>query len=310
MSEKFIDAVTDLADLYVGRFVHATMEACPELEEDPWDSLRFFILGYAFEHKVRSPDCARAAIDAVEEARTRPLTRGAALRVWRTFGGRMKGKGLIHANNPLCPQGTSYMRKYKDTMTEKRVRGISAVELAAEELEGEPIVPWARDSIKSGGLAKAHRLLGMVNGVSETTASYFLRDVATIYGVTPPDERHRLLPIDSWVTVVARACSGETKLNADGCASFILECPEPERATQGIWYFCTQVAGGSRRQIELSREDPDHMSFILDRHLRGLVVGGEAAIAFVSRRQPGLLSSQARLLIAQEKEKERQAKKP
>lgn len=291
MSGNFVDACVKLADLYQGRFVKATIEACPELEEDPWDSLRFFVLGYAFERKVRSPDCARAAIDAVGEAKGQPFTRGLALRVWETFSEKMKGRGLIHPNNPLCPQGTSYQRKYKDTVTRKRVRGISALELVGEELEGKPIVPWARDSIKSRRLAKAQRVLTMVNGVSETTSACFLRDVATMYGIKPPSDRRLLQPVDSWIALVARASAGDPDLSADACASFMLKSAEPEKASQGVWYFCTQVAGASRRQVSLSLEDPSHMSFLLDDHLRALVVGGEAAIAFVSRRQPGLLKA-------------------
>ncbi len=305
MGERFIYACAKLADLYEGRFVRANVEACPELEEDPWDSLRFFILGYAFEHKIRSPDCARAAMDAVNEARGQAFTRGRALRVWETFSKRMRDRGLIHPNNPLCPRGTSYERRYKGEVTEKRVKGISAVELVGEELEGGPIVAWARDSIKSGRLAKAHRLLTLVNGVSETTAAYFLRDVATIYTINPPEERRLLQPVDSWVMQVARACSGKPELSPDGCASVILSSTkEPERANQGIWYYCTQVAGGARRQVELSLEDEGHMSFLLDQHLRGLVVGGEAAISFVSRRHPKLLASR---LARRSSERKKQA---
>lgn len=292
MPGNFIDACVDLADLYQRRFVDTTVEACPDFEEDPWDSLRFFVLGYAFEHKVRSPDCARAAIDAIEEAKDRPFTRGLALRVWETFSEKMKGRGLIHPNNPLCPQGTSYQRKYKGTVTKKRVRGISALEFAGEELEGKPVVTWARDSIRSRRLAKAHRLLTIINGVSETTASRFLRDVATMYGIRPPGDRRLLQPVDSWITLVARASAGDPKLSADACASLVLKSTsEPEKASQGVWYYCTQIAGAARRQVSLSLADPGHMSFLLDDHLRGLVVGGEAAIAFVSRRQPGLLKS-------------------
>jgi hypothetical protein len=49
---------------------------CPDLETDPFDSLKFFLMGYAFERQGRSSDYAPAARDTAEELKKYPLTRG------------------------------------------------------------------------------------------------------------------------------------------------------------------------------------------------------------------------------------------
>jgi hypothetical protein len=253
---------------YTRRFLDQSRRHCPDLETDPFDSLKFFLMGYAFERQGRSPDYSPAARDTAEKLKKYPLTRGSETQAWDIFRSNLPRGKLNYANNPMCPRQTSFQRKGVNRST----AGISAVEFIRDELGGQCIVPWARDRMISGNTQEAHERLKKINGVNKKIASFFLRDVAVIYELAPSQGRELLQPLDTWVRFAARELAKDTNLSEDDCARFIVEhsC-QPEAANQGIWYFCVQVANSSKYEVGLCLKDRDYMQDRLQRHLAGLV---------------------------------------
>jgi len=282
MPNVFLAACEKLAYLYQHRFLEETRRACPGYGTDPWDSLRFFLMSYAFERQGRANDYAPAAADVVAEMRGQPVTQESASQVWEMFRARLGDQGLNAANNPLCPCGFTYARRYKGKTRQARVSGISAVELVAGDVEGQCLVTWARDLVQAGEVAGVHGMLTKVNGVSNKITSFFLRDVASMFGITPEDRRTLLQPIDRWVRFVARALAGDDSLSDARCASFLVEnSPAPERANQGIWYFCARIAESSQYRVSQSLDDRQAMDRAVKGHLHHLQRAGQAAGDFV-----------------------------
>lgn len=277
MNCAFLKTCISTAKLYRTFMLEPTVSACPDLEADAWSSLKFFLLGYAFERQGRSPDYAPAAADTIDDLRGMSIDAEAAEAGWAIFSQKLGGRSLNHANNPMCPKGTCYSRKY-ETPYQLRTSNLSALELAAQVLEGKPIVAWAKELLADDTVAEAHRTLTLVNGVSHKIASFFLRDVATISGLKPSRDRYLLQPVDTWIRFVVQALAGDNQMDDRSCASFITEqtC-DPESANQGIWYFCTMVAGSSKYLVIRCIDSPDHTRVVLDRHLATLARVGQAA---------------------------------
>jgi len=268
-----------LSRLYVSRLMRPAWDTCGDVEHDEWTSLRLFLLGYAFERQGRSPDYAPAATDAIDEVRGKSLTEDMALEVWSRFAKKLGNRGLNHANNPLCPRGVRYVRKYRGRRVESTTRKISAVELGAQSRV--PLVAWAHAKIVGDGLRKAHKEVRRIGGISDKIASFFLRDVAVRYDLAPKNDRHLLQPIDTWVKFVVRRLNGNEEMDQASCARFIVDNAQlPERANQGIWYFCAVVAGSSRYVVRRCLEDIERYNTVLDRHLSSLEAGTTAVRDF------------------------------
>jgi len=280
----FIERCQKVAVLYRARYLDETRTSCPGYETDPWQSLRFFLMAYGFARQGSSPDFPRAAVDAVAEACEQGVQGRIADAVWRLFSDKLDGAGLNPANNPLSPKGLSYTRRYRGEWRIATVSGLSVTEFVFERLRGGSLVAWARDEMADGRLLEAHEALTVINGVSGKIASFFLRDVADIYMITPGERRELLQPIDVWIRFVARALAGNRGLSDRGCAEFIVEqSSAPERANQGIWYFCAAVASSSKYWVRRSIESPEFMNELVASHLNYLRAGADAASEFRSR---------------------------
>ena len=267
-----------LSVLHMRTCVEPLWAKCPKWQEGPWDSIRLFLLGYAFEHQGTAQDFGPAAADAVAELRERILGLPAAEEAWNAFAKKL-GDRLNHAVNPLCPSRTSYTRKGAARHTKKP----SVVELAAETLAGQSLVAWARDQIKEGATRRAHGNLCGINGIGRKIASPFLRDVAVSLDLSARDNDSRSLiqPIDVWVRLVARALSGQPKPDDADCAEYLAQSfSRSERLNQGIWYFCTKVADSSRYVVTRLLADESAFRFRVRQHVRGLQRGPEIAKEF------------------------------
>ena len=274
----FIEECEKLADLYSVRFLEPARRECPRLDTDVWDSLKFFLMGYAFERQGRAQDYLPIARDAVDECRDSPLSDDSARRVWQVFLSKLGNVGPNMALNPLCPNGESYQRKWRDRTSTCSTRQPSVVQLAVDEFHGEPMVSWAGRLLKEDRVEAAYDVLLRLNGVSGKIASFFLRDVAIIHEIAPAGDRHLLQPVDTWVRMVARNLSGDGTLDDTGSASYIVEdSVQPERANQGIWYFCSQVASSSQYLVRRSMSDRAYMRGLVRHHLGSLVETGKAA---------------------------------
>lgn len=273
-----------LSVLYAHRCMEPVWQACPDWENDPWASLRLFLLGYAFERQGRPPDFAPAAADAIDKVRSKRLDETAAKAVWEEFSQALGGLKLNHANNPLCPRGVGYSRTYLGDKRSNIVRKMSVLELVAERLEGQCLIPWARGLIEAEETRKAHAQLRAVNGISNKIASFFLRDVGFKSGLAPANDRQLLQPIDGWVRFVTRTMSGK-ELDDAACAEYIVQnSAQPERANQGMWYFCVHVAGSAAYRVRHALADEALFRRFVAEHLARLRRDAEAAIQFERER--------------------------
>jgi len=76
-------------------------------------------------------------------------------------------------------------------------------------------------------------------------------------------------------------CPGNKKLTDNGCAdSLINGTNEPEKANQGIWCFCAQVAQKSRSKVNRSIRDQKYMELLIKKHIEDLIDDGEAGKSF------------------------------
>jgi len=257
-----------------------TWQACGDVENDPWASLMLLLSSYAFERQGRSPDYSHAAVDTIEQLRLRPLTQNSNQEAWCIFSEKLNNTALNHVNNPLCPRGTRCFRNYRGNRREATVQNKSIIELLTDNLGNQSLIKWAKDQINDNRIADAHTILCQVNGISNKIASFFLRDVACNYALTPRQNRPLLQPIDVWIRFVVHELSGE-QLNDTNCANYIVnESQEPERINQGIWYFCAEVVKSSRYMVACSLADVRRFDSLVDRHILGLQNDAEVALRF------------------------------
>ena len=65
------------------------------------------------------------------------------------------------------------------------------------------------------------------------------------------------------------------------CAEFLINgTDEPEKANQGIWYFCAEVAESSRFKVNRSIEKQKYMELLIKQHKKKLEDDGEAGKSF------------------------------
>ncbi len=285
MGHFFLDTCETLADLYIHCILNENKQACPSLGTDPWDSLRFFLRGYAFERQGRSPDYAYVAADVINEAKGDHFDAKSAQQIWSAFAQKLGHRKLNSANNPLCPRGSDYTRNYRKVPRTNKVVGLSAVELVGQKLGRQCIVTWTKQAIEAGELIMAYETLGLINGVSAKISSFFMRDVAIMYDLGPASHRTLLQPIDVWIRYVIQTLADKGKLSDEGCADFIVtNSKQPEKVNQGIWYFCAEIADSSRYLVKESIEHPARMNDMIQRHLRQMVENDKIASDYVLRQ--------------------------
>lgn len=272
----------DFSVVFQERFMKPLWERYPQCESDTWDSLGLFLEGYAFERQGRHPDYGPAAVDCVMKAKSKGggLEKGHVSQVWEYFKLCLGTSKLNEANNPLCPQGTSYDRKTGSRTTVKE----SVLEfLLGMSASGLPpnIVVYAKAGLECDQLKSVHNTIKEINGIGSKITSLFLRDVATFYNVFPSKDRHLLQPIDIWVRRIVKELGGPvTDPNEqdpeidDAARKWIVDqssraSVNPEAVNQGMWYFATQIAGSYYR-LKNSINDASYAKGLVTQHKQAL----------------------------------------
>lgn len=283
MNHDFIKRCVELSKLYISRLLKRTQNACSNFESNPFDSLRFFLRGYAFERQGSSRDFAAVAYEVILEAskEEKDFSSLKAKKIWNTFTKKLSEVSVEpnHARNPLCPKGTKYTNNKGNT---KIVNQKCVIELVQEELSNVGIVSFAKEKLDLDQVKEAYKILNKINGVGPKIASLFLRDVAVMYDCKKISNNKKLLqPIDTWIRDCVQTCAGNTKLTDNGCADFLINgTDEPEKANQGIWYFCAQVAESSRFRVNRSIGDKKYMERLIKEHIKDLNDDGKAGKSF------------------------------
>ena len=224
--------------LYRARFLAGAERKFPRLREDPLDALAFFLDGYAFERQGASPDYKRLAVEAAES-----VGELAPQAIWDCFLRLLGTRKPNTALNPLAPKETGFCWRGQPRQTDQA----SVVELVVQGDCPGGIVHWARDGMAQGRTLETFQALRSVTGIGEKIASFFLRDVATLFGLeVDRDDRHLLQPIGVWVGRAARALWPELPTDWGVWRRAIVQHSldagvNPERVNQGMWYFATQV---------------------------------------------------------------------
>ena len=276
-----LSRLEDLAELYTIRNQLPVWQDNANRPDEPWGAVRLFLQGYAFERQGASPDYAVVAAEAIDDVRGEQIGKDDAAAVWAAFERRLDGEKPNYANNPLCPKDTRYVRHYLGNEKRSTVAKISAIELAAAL--PQTLVAWARAEVNQECVRRAHEELCQVNGVGDKIASFFLRDVATYYGLAPRHERYLLQPVDVWVRWVARILADDNGMGDAECAQFITHnAANPERANQGMWYYCAVVCHSSRYLVTTSLRDRQRLDRLVQQHVEELRLGAEAADRFAA----------------------------
>lgn len=283
MNHDFINKCVKLSELHILRFLKRNEDDCGDFESTPFDSLRYFLWEYAFERQGSSRDFAAVAHKVILEAseKGKDFSSLKAEKIWNTFTKKLKEVSVEpnHARNPLCPKGTKYTNNKGNT---KIVNQKCVIELVQEELSNVGIVSFAKEKLDLDQVKGAHKILNKINGVGPKIASLFLRDVAVMYDCKKISNNKKLLqPIDTWIKYCVQICEGDKKLTDNECADFLINgTDEPEKANQGIWYFCTQVAQSSRFRVRRSIEDQKYMKQLIKKHIEDLIDDGKVGESF------------------------------
>jgi len=256
LSEKF-QLFAELGTLFEARFMRPLWQKYPSRETDDWEAVGLFLSGYAFERQGAKPDYRHIASDVINElARQRAFLKneGTSQMAWTLFCRYSDEAKLNYANNPLCPQSTSYMRKtgsaatYNESIIEFLHR-LSTAEFPSN------IVVFAKNGLHLDSTKETHILIQKINGIGSKIASLFLRDVAVMCNLSPAKDRHLLQPVDVWVKRVFQKLTGqevENEQDVEVVQRWILEGAmregvSPEAVNEGIWYFSSQIADSNYR---------------------------------------------------------------
>jgi len=246
-----------LGGLFEARFLRPLWQKYPSRETDDWEAVGVFLAGYAFERQGAKPDYRHVATDVINElAQQRsPLTNENTSQLgWDLFCRYSEDAKLNHANNPLCPQATSYMRKTGSATTYNK----SVIEfLHGLSTSGFPsnIVAFAKTGLQLDCTKDTHTAIQEINGIGSKIASLFLRDVAVMYNLSPTKDRHLLQPVDVWVKRVFQRLARQQVKNeqdVEPVQRWILEGAtregvRAEAVNAGMWYFSSQIADSNYR---------------------------------------------------------------
>ncbi|MGB2865248.1 MAG: hypothetical protein WBC05_18105 [Sedimentisphaerales bacterium] len=251
----------------------------PNHTTDIWDSIAIFLEGYAFERQGRKPDYFHAAVDALlgyKREHNGNMSNNIVEDIWSRFSNLLNDQNLNYQNNPLCPQGKEYSKKYKGGRKNYKTSQLSLIQVVYENnnIRNKSFTTYLRERIIQNDIQGAFDLLKSIQGVSDKIASFFLRDLAYIMKIdlSKTQNRHLLQPIDIWVakTVISldeiefsglkgKIKNGRSLNNKDKVklAELIVRqsggnAANPELVNTGIWYFCSQIAiSGYRLEIVL-----------------------------------------------------------
>ncbi|RLC93505.1 MAG: hypothetical protein DRI39_05500 [Chloroflexi bacterium] len=271
-----------LSRLYRARFLRPLWQKHTDHNDDPWDALAIFVEGYAFSGKKSDSEYAHAVCEVIrelEDSGTKLTDTAAAGKAWTRFIELVDDSSLSYTDNPMCPRGTEYQRKYRGrqkTVSTARYSVVEFIGLLSSRGEPANIVEYVRANLEHDNVGALHEALcGIdgINGIGERTASLFLRDVATLYDIAPTKERHLLQPVDVWVRHVAAPLMAVEGSDEEVAAWMLEEASRadtsPEAVNQGMWYFGSQVAG-SRYRARRALEDIATARTLVDEHVEAL----------------------------------------
>lgn len=288
MSDRLatIQYLAKLSSLYKGRFLEPLWNKYPSRESNDWDALMIFLEGYAFARQGAPSDFSHAACDVIQQLKDDGLNvteSNVPSKAWRAFSSLLKNSDLNHSNNPLCPQGTEYVRRFKGAVRTARTSKLSVLEfLQSLVSKGEPanIIIYAKRNLQSENLGTTHRRLSRsISGVASKIASFFLRDVAAFYRISPSRNRHVLQPIDVWIRRISWELMGNYEPDEKIATWIVQEAIriniDPEAINQGMWYFGSQIAGSEYR-VTCALNDVEYAEALGNEHIESLRSGLKA----------------------------------
>lgn len=261
-----------VADLYRAGIMVLREEAL----NDPVLALSQFLFGYAFERQGRSPayaPIARHVIEAEAAASSFWQDEEMPRKAWKSFCSTLnelrRDAKPNPMNNPLCPQGQSYLTKWGQKETPQP----SVLQFVQQKLEefDYNIVAWARRVLIDGQVHTVHGDLCSINGIGPKIASFFLRDVGWCSGIQVVCHRDLLQPVDVWVertvTRLDPAATGQETawIVQESQSAGVL----PEAVNAGLWYFGALIAGSEFRLFQVL-DSPQHAHRLVNEYVERL----------------------------------------
>ncbi len=278
MREHFV-LFAEVNSIYEARFLQPLWRKYFPHEDDDWKALAIFLEGYAFARQGAPANFGHAACDAIQEFRNAGslLTDvNAAREIWCRFSAILKTNNLNYAVNPLCPGGISYQRSYKGKTITATTHNMSTVEflsVLAKENKSANIITWAKKGLQEEKTRDIHKALSGINGIGGKIASFFLRDVASFYGISPLKYRYLVQPIDVWIRRISKQLMTLEPVDEQIARWIVEEATKdnvtPEAVSQGMWYFGSQV-GGSEYRVSKALDDLDYAKTLVNEHLEAL----------------------------------------
>jgi len=226
---------------------------------DVWASLAIFLEGYAFERQGRRPDYFHAAVDALfycKQQHNSNLTQRVVSCVWQQFSQLLNNQNLNPQNNPLCPKGTNYTKRYKQTNKSYITQKPSVIEVALSNIPRNfTFTTYLQDQInRNNSIQLAFNSLKSIWGIGDKIASFYLRDLVDVMNISLNNTQYRYLlqPIDIWVERTVKILAANQGMNKNQVAKWIVNTSiqyniNPEQVNMGIWFFCSTIVGSEYR---------------------------------------------------------------
>ena len=277
--KEYINFFAQVDRIYTARFLQPLWRKYFPHENNDWKALAIFLEGYAFARQGAPANFGHAACDAIQEFRNAGslLTDvNAAQKIWGRFSAILKANNLNYAVNPLCPGGVPYRRSYKGKTIRATTHNVSVVEFLsalAKENKSANIITWAKKGLQEEKTRDIHKALSGINGIGGKIASFFLRDVASFYSISPLKYRYLLQPIDVWIRRTSKQLINLEPVDEEIAKWIVQEATKenvtPEAVSQGMWYFGSQIAGSEYR-VSKALDDLDYAKTLVNEHMEAL----------------------------------------
>lgn len=264
--------------IYEARFLQPLWQKYSPHEDDDWKALAIFLEGYAFARQGAPANFGHAACDAIQECRNAGLLLtdvNAAQEIWDRFSAILKAN-LNYAVNPLCPGGISYERRYKGKTITATTHNMSVVEFLsalAKENKSANIITWAKKGLQEEKTRDIHKALSGINGIGDKIASFFFRDVASFYSISPLKYRYLVQPIDVWIRRISKQLMNLEPVDEEIAKWIVEEATKdnvtPEAVSQGMWYFGSQIAGSEYR-VSKALDNLGYANSLINEHMEAL----------------------------------------
>lgn len=259
-----LELFENISKIYTSRLQKPLWQRYPNCLKDSLDALCIFLEEYAFERQGRNPSYAHAAVEAVRNAKDRPIK---PEDIWNDFRRLMNYNSLNAKNNPL----------YHVQEDQANCKCILCVLGRANEIEN--IIKDANVAIKNGNIRERWNRIKEIRGVGDKISSLFLRDIA-LAGHLPlaqANDRELLQPVDIWVRRTVSFLDPKMtdehnaikRPNMDFANWIVNDATDPERFNQGAWYFGAQIAGSEFR-LRKACSDINYATELVSKHIESL----------------------------------------